>query len=87
MTAIKVKDAKAGELIEVFCYAAGPPHNQYQVATYQPLKNPGVPHDGEPWRKIRVFKGQDVKFLHPLNDCRVLKGKTKEQDNDTLEKI
>jgi len=76
--AIKVKDAKPGDVIEGFCYPAGPPHNRYKVATYQPLKNPGMPHDGEPWRKSRAFAGQDVKFLHPLNDCRVLKGKSDE---------
>lgn len=73
----EVLDAEGGQYIEVFCHAAGPPYNVYQVSTHQPLLQ-GV-HDRAPWRKIRAFKhGGGVVFLHPLNKCRIL---TNEEDS------
>jgi hypothetical protein len=67
---MEVLDARSGQWIEVFCHAAGPPHNKYQVTTHQPMLD-GT-HDRAGWRKIRAISGTGTVYLHPLNECKLV---------------
>ena len=81
---MEVLDARGGQYIEITYPGDFSPGNVYQVASHQPMLD-GTPHDRQPWRKIRAFKGGpkslDSKptYLHPLNECRVV-DTTKEED-------